>query len=218
MLSRDLDQTAASVDAFAAGDGEAWRRWVSLWREVEQPVLAALLRPFPPVRPALSIARRLGAPRRAAGPHRGAAGPPVRPRGVPRRGAAMLVAGNVMHTDLGPESAGSALYGLLLAMLGQQHGFPVPEGGSGRLTDALVSRLQARGGVLRCSAPGDLGGPGRPAGVEGVGLASGERVRAIGRCWPTYRRRALPVDGRGAPICRPGCASTSTGSSGTTPP
>jgi hypothetical protein len=60
VLSRDLDQTAASVDAFAAGDGEAWRRWVSLWREVEQPVLDALLHPFPPVRPALSIARPAG--------------------------------------------------------------------------------------------------------------------------------------------------------------
>jgi len=178
LLSRDIDQTAASIDAFAPGDGQAWRRWVSLWREVEQPVLDALLHPFPPVRPALSIARRLGAPRllrlarTAALPARRFAREEFR-----GEGAAMLVAGNAMHTDLGPDSAGSALYGLLLAMLGQQHGFPVPEGGSGRLTDALVSRLRARGGVLRCSAPVRsvvLGS----AGVEGVGLASGERVRA----------------------------------------
>jgi hypothetical protein len=28
LLSRDVDETAASLDSFAAGDGEAWRRWV----------------------------------------------------------------------------------------------------------------------------------------------------------------------------------------------
>jgi phytoene dehydrogenase-like protein len=178
LLSRDLDRTAASVEAFATGDGEAWRRWVSLWREVEQPFLDALLHPFPPVRPALSMARRLGAARllrlarTAALPVRRFAREEFR-----GEGAAMLIAGNAMHTDLGPDSAGSALYGLLLAMLGQEHGFPVPEGGSGRLTDALVSRLRARGGVLRCSAPVTSVVLGSAA-AEGVVLASGERVRA----------------------------------------
>ena len=36
--------------------------------------------------------------------------------------------------------------GLLLAMLGQTVGFPVPEGGAGRLTQALAERLRARWG------------------------------------------------------------------------
>ena len=153
LLSRDLDETAASVDEFAPGDGDAWRRWVERWREVERPVLDALLHPFPPVRPALSMARRLGAAR-ALRLARTAVLPARRFVGEEFRGegAALLVAGNAMHTDLAPEAAGSALYGLLLAMLGQEHGFPVPQGGSGRLTDALVARLQARGGVLRCPA------------------------------------------------------------------
>jgi phytoene dehydrogenase-like protein len=178
LLSRDLDETSASVDSFATGDGAAWRRWVGYWREVEQPVLDALLHPFPPVRPALAIARRLGAPRLLR---------LTRTALLPARrfateefdgeGAAMLIAGNAMHTDLGPESAGSALYGLLLAMLGQDHGFPVPQGGSGRLTDALVSRLRSRGGVLRCSAPVSSVVLGATS-AEGVGLATGERVQA----------------------------------------
>ena len=30
-----------------------------------------------------------------------------------------------------PESAGSSMYGWLLAMLGHQYGWPVPEGGPG---------------------------------------------------------------------------------------
>jgi phytoene dehydrogenase-like protein len=32
VLSRDLDTTAASVDAFAAGDGDAWRAEAATWR------------------------------------------------------------------------------------------------------------------------------------------------------------------------------------------
>jgi phytoene dehydrogenase-like protein len=178
LLSRDLDQTAASVDAFGSGDGDAWRRWVCRWREVERPVLDALLHPFPPVRPALSMARRLG-PARALRLARTAVLPARRFVGEEFRGegAALLVAGNAMHTDLSPEAPGSALYGLLLAMLGQEHGFPVPEGGSGRLTDALVDRLRSRGGVLRCATPVTSVVLGDTA-VEGVGLASGERIRA----------------------------------------
>src|SRR4029079_4338923 len=67
-------------------------------------------------------------------------------------GAALLVAGNAMHTDLGPESASSAVYGVLLAVLGQTRVSRVPRGGAGRLTDALVSRLRSRGGELRCGS------------------------------------------------------------------
>ena len=78
-LSRDVDETAASVDAFAAGDGDAWRRWVDRWREVEEPVLDALLHPFPPVRPALSMAAPAGGGSQpAARADGGAAGPALR--------------------------------------------------------------------------------------------------------------------------------------------
>jgi len=178
VLSRDVDVTASSVEEFAAGDGEAWRDWVRRWQQVEQPALDALLRPFPPVRPALAMARRLGAARALRTARLGVL--PARTfvqeefRGD---GAALLVAGNAMHTDLGPESASSAVYGLLLAMLGQTRGFPVPRGGAGRLTDALVSRLRSRGGELRCGSAVKsvlVGGEG----VEGVELASGERLAA----------------------------------------
>ena len=48
-----------------------------------------------------------------------------------------------MHTDLGPGEAGSALFGWILAMLGQQHGFPFPVGGAGQLAAALGSRAAA---------------------------------------------------------------------------
>jgi len=57
-------------------------------------------------------------------------------------GAAMLLAGNTLHTDPGPESAIGALFAWLLAMFGQSTGFPVPEGGAGSLTGAPVRRLE----------------------------------------------------------------------------
>jgi phytoene dehydrogenase-like protein len=44
------------------------------------------------------------------------------------------------------------VFGWLLSMLGQQYGFPVPEGGAGQLTAALLRRLRRKGGELRCGA------------------------------------------------------------------
>jgi phytoene dehydrogenase-like protein len=62
--------------------------------------------------------------------------------------ARMLVAGNAAHADIGLEAPGSAAMGLLLVLLGQTVGFPVPRGGAGELTAAMVRRLQSRGGEL----------------------------------------------------------------------
>jgi phytoene dehydrogenase-like protein len=153
VLSRDLGQTAASVDAFAAGDGAAWRQLAADWDRLSPPLLDALFRPFPPVRAGARLLRELG----AADALRFArfALLSVRRHGVEEfagEGAPLLLAGNALHTDLAPGSGGSAVYGWLLAMLGQSVGFPVPEGGAGQLTAALVARLRSRGGRLECDA------------------------------------------------------------------
>ncbi|PZS20326.1 MAG: FAD-dependent oxidoreductase [Pseudonocardiales bacterium] len=150
LLCRDVAGTAASLDEFAAGDGDAWTELVAEFERIREPLLAALFRPFPPVLPAARLLHRLG----TAGALRFArfATQPVRRFGDERfhgEGGPLLLAGNALHTDLPPEGAGSAIYGWLLAMLGQTVGFPVPAGGSGRLVDALVARLAARGGHLR---------------------------------------------------------------------
>jgi phytoene dehydrogenase-like protein len=150
-LSRDLDVTAASLDGFAPGDGEAWRGVVAQFERLRDDLIAALFRPFPPLTPALRLLRALGTAdalrfaRFATMPLRrwseetfnGAA-------------AASLLAGNALHTDLGPDSSGAAVFGWLLCMLGQTDGFPVPVGGAQSLTDALVARLQAAGGKVVC--------------------------------------------------------------------
>ena len=60
VLSTDLDETCASLDADAPGDGDAWRRLYGLWERVGGPLLDALLTPFPPVRAGARLAARLG--------------------------------------------------------------------------------------------------------------------------------------------------------------
>ncbi|MDX3453836.1 NAD(P)/FAD-dependent oxidoreductase [Streptomyces sp. ME02-8801-2C] len=151
VLDRRVDTTAASLDAFAPGDGDAWRRLCDLWQTVRPDVLGALFTPFPPVRSAARLALTL----RAAGGLRTARSLilPVRRLGEEEfrgEGGRLLLAGNALHADLAPEAAGSGGFGWLMSMLGQTYGFPVPVGGSGALTDALVRRLRARGGQVRC--------------------------------------------------------------------
>ena len=153
VLSRDLESTSASVAAFGPGDGAAWECMAADWDRLSPALLSALFMPFPPVGAAARLMRVLG----PAGALRFArfALLSVRRFGAEEfrgQGAPLLLAGNALHTDLAPESAGSAVFGWLLAMLGQDVGFPVPEGGAGRLTDALVARLRARGGRLQCDA------------------------------------------------------------------
>jgi phytoene dehydrogenase-like protein len=185
VLSRDLAETAASVETFGAGDGAAWEVLADDWKRLSPGLIGALFSPFPPVRAGLRLARVLGA---ADGLRFARFGMlPVRRYGDEQfagSGAPLLLAGNALHTDLAPDAPGSAVFGWLLSMLGQDVGFPVPEGGAGRLTDALVTRLRAKGGRLECDAP-----------VSGVdvrnGRATGVRV-ADGRT--VTARRAVLAD------------------------
>ncbi|MEU5042169.1 phytoene desaturase family protein [Streptomyces griseorubiginosus] len=151
LLDRDLDTTADSLDAFAPGDGDGWRRLHDVWQRLRPDLLDALFTPFPPLRAAGRLAWRL----RAAGGLRMARTLvlPVRRMGEEEfrgQGGRLLLAGNALHADLAPESAGSGGFGWLMAMLGQTYGFPVPVGGSGALTEALTRRLETLGGRVRC--------------------------------------------------------------------
>lgn len=178
VLSRDLDRTAASLAAFAPADADAWRAEYARWQRIREPLLAAITRPFPPVRAVAGLTRASGAAEllRLAR----MATLTARRLGAERfagAGARLLLAGNAMHTDLGPDHAGSGVFGWLLTMLGQDVGFPVPEGGAGRLTDALVRRLSTRDGRVTCGrrVTEVLIARGRAVGVRDDG---GELVRA----------------------------------------
>ncbi|MFF8261435.1 phytoene desaturase family protein [Streptomyces virginiae] len=151
VLERRVQDTCAGLAEFAGADGEAWEDMYRTWARVGPDLVQALFTPFPPVRSGLRLAARL----RASGGLRLARklALPVRRLGEEEfrgEGGRLLLAGNALHADLAPEAAGSGGFGWLMSMLGQSHGFPVPVGGAGALTAALVSRLRRRGGALRC--------------------------------------------------------------------
>ncbi|MGW8635779.1 phytoene desaturase family protein [Streptomyces sp. NPDC055793] len=151
VLDRDVAVTAASLDTFAPGDGAAWERLYDVWDRYRADILDALFTPFPPIRAAARLALRL----RGAGGLRLARTLvlPVRRMGAEEfrgEGGRLLLAGNALHADLAPEAAGSGGFGWLMSMLGQTYGFPVPVGGAGALTAALVHRLRSRGATVSC--------------------------------------------------------------------
>ena len=126
--------TAALLDATHGGDGDAWLDLCATWDDVGGSLIGGLLSPFPPVRSALG---GLAGLRRAGGLDvvRTLLLPAVdlareRFAGEPGR---LLIAGNAGHADIPLDAPGSGLMALLLAMLGQTVGWPVPQGGAGQL-------------------------------------------------------------------------------------
>jgi phytoene dehydrogenase-like protein len=154
LLSMDLDETCASLDSFAPGDGDAWRKLFGLWRKAGPHLVGALLTPLPPIRPGLGMLSALG-PRGLADFARFSLLPARRmaEEEFGGEGGGWLIAGNALHADLTPDSSGGGLFGWVLCGLGQQHGYPVAEGGAANITAALVRRLRAKGGEVLCGTP-----------------------------------------------------------------
>ncbi|HEY5820325.1 MAG TPA: NAD(P)/FAD-dependent oxidoreductase [Propionibacteriaceae bacterium] len=180
MLHREVEQTAVGLDTAHPGDGDAWRALSSEWEQVGPAVLQALLTPFPPVRGGLRVlgtlpsvgglqyVRTLLEPVLSLGAHRFGGEDPT-----------LLLAGNAMHSDIPLSAPGSGVLALILTMVGQQQGFPVPEGGAGQLAAALARRFLSRGGEIRCGVRVDevLVENRRALGVR---TAHGERLMARG--------------------------------------
>jgi phytoene dehydrogenase-like protein len=122
-----------------------------LWRRLDPHLIDAMFTPFPPIKAAVAMAAKL----RGAGGLRTARFLTLPVRRLAEEeftgpGPGLLLAGCALHTDLLPESATSSGFGWLMAMLGQQYGWPVPVGGAGALTAALVRRLESVGGSVQC--------------------------------------------------------------------
>jgi len=112
-------------------------------------------------------------------------------------GARLLLAGNALHADFSPEGAGSGVFGVIMAMLGQTVGFPVPEGGAGALTQSLARRLESRGGQVQTSADVSevLVRSGRAVGVrlvDGTEIAASRAVVASVTAPALYGRLVAP--------------------------
>lgn len=183
VLETDPARTAAGLEAAAPGDGEAWLRMVQAWQRIRDPLLDALFTPFPPVRSAARLLARLGV---AGGLDLARlAVLPVR-RLVEEQFtgdlAGLLLTGNAMHSDIPPNAAGSGVFGWLLAMLGQDVGFPVPQGGAQSLARALEARVRAGGGDVRTGTRVTsvvISPTGRAVGVRTAGGATVRARRAV---------------------------------------
>src|SRR3954451_5871794 len=175
-LHRDVAATAASLDATAPGAGAAWQDLVERTVPHADRLARTILEPLPPVRDPLRMAvawRRFGLEllRRSVGS--------VEAFGLDlfegaTRPSAWL-ASSAQHSGLPPDAAGSGLFGFLLQLLAHRHGWPLVRGGTGRIADLLVARLEGAGGRVRCSAHVDalLTRDGR---VTGARLDSAEDI------------------------------------------
>src|SRR5690606_10953258 len=61
--------------------------------------------------------------------------------------------GNALHADVPVDAPVSGMYGWLLAMLGQDVGFPVPVGGASVLAEALAARARSAGAEIQTGQP-----------------------------------------------------------------
>jgi phytoene dehydrogenase-like protein len=140
-LHRSVDETAHALGR----DGSAWRRlfgplardWDALSEDLLGPVLHVPRHPFKMARfglPALLSARRLA----------------ELAFSTPR--ARALFAGLAAHSILPLEKPLTASFGLVLGTAGHALGWPLPRGGSQRIVDALVRRIEAAGGVVLTDA------------------------------------------------------------------
>jgi phytoene dehydrogenase-like protein len=143
VLELSVDKTAARLGG--DGDGDAYRRLMqpfainaaALFDEILRPLRLLPRHPFllarfglDGVRSALSLAKRF----------RGEA-------------ARALFGGCAAHSFLPLDAAGSASFGLVLAIAGHAIGWPCAKGGSGAIIDALASYFRSLGGTIQTSTP-----------------------------------------------------------------
>src|SRR3954470_2473436 len=177
-LYRDVQRTARSLDAAHAGDGDAWRAFVTPLLDAFEAVRATMLSGFPPLAGPVKLLRAAGPVQLA----RFAALLPGSAQGLGRRlfqssDARAWLYGAAGHGDVAPSGRGNAIAAAHLNRHRHAVGWPSPRGGAQRLTDALVGYLGELGGRVRTGAPVTAlhGSGGR---VTGVSLADGEKIAA----------------------------------------
>lgn len=142
-------EPARTAAALPGDDGEAWLELDRWWRRVGARFLDVMLAPLPSVGPTVRFLAAAGV--------RGAVDAtklllePMEVVATARFRSAeaqVLLASGVSHTDLGVDLPGSTPASLILAMVSQDLGMPVPCGGAGRLAEALVGAVEEAGGSV----------------------------------------------------------------------
>jgi phytoene dehydrogenase-like protein len=177
-LYRDVQRTAASLDASRPGDGERWRGFAAPFVRSFEALRDTMLGGFPPVRAPLRLTAGLG-PRGMLGfvgllPM---AATSLGERLFAGEGPRAWLYGSALHSDVPPSGRGSAIAAAYLTLLGHGAGWPSPEGGAGRLADALLACLRELGGEVSTGANVVRVAVERRR-VVGVELSGGERISA----------------------------------------
>lgn len=137
VFTQSIEETAASLGA----DGRAWADvFTPLVRDVDL-LLDPLLGPLRPPRHPIALAR-FGLPALLPTDRF------VHARFSGHRARA-LFAGMAAHAMLDLSRPVTAAFGLVLGLVGHAVGWPIPQGGSQRITDALVAHLRSLGGTIQ---------------------------------------------------------------------
>ena len=177
-LYRDLERTAASMDALHPGDGGRWRAFAGPYIQSFDGLRRTMLSGFPPVAGPVRLLAGLGVPgmidfvRLLLMPAEALAHELFR-----GTGARAWLYGAAMHGDVTPPGSGSAIAAAYLNFLGHGAGWPSPLGGADGLSGALVGYLESLGGQVRTRAAVVRIACERRR-VVGVELACGERMGA----------------------------------------
>lgn len=151
VIYRDIDRTAAELERRQPGDGQRWCALFEQWERVRTGLTAALFAPFPPVRGAVELLRKLGTAEALRLVHSLLLPADVLAEQLfEGEQARLLLLGNAMHADVPIDAPGSGVMGYLLLMMAQDGGWPVPVGGAGQLAAALVARARSAGARIEC--------------------------------------------------------------------
>ncbi|MDQ6617089.1 MAG: NAD(P)/FAD-dependent oxidoreductase [Actinomycetota bacterium] len=155
-VARCLLDDRATADELARrspADADAWIELCRYWNQIGQRLLDVMLSPLPSLRPTArllaatglrslpDVARMQVEPMEALARHRFTS-----PAGQ------VLLAAGASHTDIGVDQPGSVPAALILAMVAQRLGMPVPVGGAGRLAEALAGAVTDAGGRISTNA------------------------------------------------------------------
>lgn len=176
---RSIDATVASIAEHAPEEARAYRRFMDKAEPIVRTVLPAIRGEMSPRALPGQVAnvvrslrhQPLATARDTLSPYES-----LLRRWLPSDLTRGPVAAFAAHAGVGPTAPGGALFAFWQAayhLFGQWHG----RGGAQNLTDALVARLAALGGEMRCSAP-VARIEARRGRVEAVVLEGGERIPA----------------------------------------
>ncbi|MGA9869602.1 MAG: NAD(P)/FAD-dependent oxidoreductase [Rhodococcus sp. (in: high G+C Gram-positive bacteria)] len=188
IVHNDVADTAAHLAEYDPRDGDAWMAMFEQWQTVKKPLLDIFFSPFPPVGAATSLARKLG-PAETLRYIRFMAlsARTMAHESFHSSAARCLLLGNAMHGDAPINAPVSGAMGYLLTMLAQDVGYPVPKGGAGELTAALVRR--AGSAQVRCDSA-----------VTRIGVENGRATTVHTASGDTIRARKAIIADVSAPV------------------